>query len=435
MTYSEGKLFDDALLGQIRERFSHMESDPVVGPRVYLENAGGTLTLKKVVEAVTQQTALPDNEGRANPTSQAVGKIISQGRQDVLTLLGATSGTIMVGESTTSNAFRVLNAIICDVPGDNVVTTNLDHPATYATTKILANRFGKDWRAAHLSPQTGAISPESVANLVDSRTILLAVIHSSNVTGQRNDIKQIISAARRIKPDLYVVVDGATYGNHGVLDVDELGCDVYLLSSYKLFSKIGASVAYLSDRTSQLPYGQLPVKPSFNWELGTREPAGYAAWSEVVNYLCWLGEHFTKPFGRREAVVAAMNAIELHERALTFQMLKGQKSLPGLLHMDHVSTYGQFDDLTIYDPCLAFNVHGLRSNETVAFLQKQGIRVHNRTSDAYSRHTLQALNLDECVRVSAAHYNSPQDISSFLDAIERAKSHDGKPGLRMTHAG
>ena len=48
MTPEKGNLFEDSLLREIRERFCHVESDPISGPRIYLENAGGALTLKKV---------------------------------------------------------------------------------------------------------------------------------------------------------------------------------------------------------------------------------------------------------------------------------------------------------------------------------------------------------------------------------------------------
>ena len=39
-----------ALIAAIRDRFAHVESCPYQGPRIYLENGGGALTLKSVVE-------------------------------------------------------------------------------------------------------------------------------------------------------------------------------------------------------------------------------------------------------------------------------------------------------------------------------------------------------------------------------------------------
>ena len=412
--------FDVTILSQIRECFCHVDSDPYSGSRIFLENAGGALTLKRVVEVVAQQTALPDNGGRKNPASREIDRLIAKGRQDLRVLLGARSGTILLGESTTSNAFRVLGGIIGNVAGSNVVTTNLDHPAIYDSTKILSERFGKEWRVATFEPHCGRVNADAVARLVDAETTVLALIHSSNITGARNDIYSIIQVARQIKPDLYVVVDGAQHGPHGLVDVEQLGCDAYFLSSYKLFSKVGASVAFLSERTARLPHDQILGKPLTDWDLGTREQAGYAAWSEAVAYLCWLGARFTEAAEPRAQLQAAFEAIELHERALISLLLRGGDGVKGLLELPHVRVYGVANDLQARESCVIFNVDAISSGEVMAYLGEQGIRVHNRVSDAYSKHTLQALGIEECVRVSLAHYNTLAEVRAFLQAMEKA---------------
>ncbi len=421
MTAENGRPFPKDLLRQIRERFCHVESDPIVGPRIYLENTGGGLTLKKVVEVVAEQTALPDNAGRENATSRIITKMLAQGKEDVALLAGARSGVIAVGESTTALVYRILGAIIANVPGDNVVTTNLDHPAVYDATRILAERFQKQWRVAELSQRTGNVDPRAVLKHVDSNTALLAVIHASNITGMRNDVATMIREARKIKPDLVAVVDGAQHGCHELVDVEALQCDAYFLSSYKLFSKVGAAAAHIAERISRLPHDRLLGKPDNYWELGTREQAGYAAWSEVVNYLCWLGDHFTESSDRRERIAAAMKAIELHERALTYQMLRGTANARGLLDMDFVTVYGEVEDLTTREPCLAVNVQGMTTAEVIAYMAANGISVHNRVSDAYSKHTLKGLGIEECVRVSMGHYNSPEEAEAFLHALEQTR--------------
>jgi selenocysteine lyase/cysteine desulfurase len=417
MNRNKGKLFEDGFLNQIRERFAYVESDPVSGKRIYLENAGGSLTLKKVVKVVADQTGFPDNAGRNNRTSAEINKLISKGKEDVMTLLGARSGIVVMGESTTANAFKILSSIIGYVPGDNVVTTNLDHPAIFDSTRILGERFNKEWRVAELSPESAIVKPESILRYIDSKTIVLALIHSSNITGTRNNVENIIQKAKKIKSDLFVLVDGAQHAQHSLIDVEELGCDVYLISSYKTFSKIGASFMYLSDRAAYLPHDKLLGKPETCWELGTREQAGYAAWSVVIDYLCWLGSHFAESQLRREQIVAAMEAIELHERALTHRILKGTEKLKGLSEMDGVTVYTAVDDLALREPIIMFNVKGMKSGEVVSYLGQKGIRVHNRISDAYSRHTLKALGVEECVRVSLAHYNTPEEVDTFLRTL------------------
>jgi len=422
MVSQTGLLCSESLLEEIRAQFCHVDSDPITGQRVYLENAGGGLTLKKIVEIVAEQTGLPDNAGRANATSPMIAELLERGRADLMQIVGARSGSVTVGPSTTANAFRILSVIISNVQGGNVVTTNLDHPAIFDSTRILCERFGKEWRVAGLNAETGRVPVESAVEQIDESTIALCVIHSSNNTGGVNDVRGMVRRAREIKPDLYVLVDGSQRAPHAPLDVEALGCDVYLWSSYKMFSKIGASAAFLSERTACLPHDQLLGKSKDDWDMGTREQAGYAAWSAVADYLSWLGGHFTRGEKKREKITAAMHAIELHERALTRLLLNGAEGLKGLLGLDRVTVHGETSNLTVREPCVLFTVEGMLSAEVVSCLGERRIRVHNRVSDVYSKHTLQALGVPEAVRVSMAHYNTPEEAVRFLRAMNELAS-------------
>ena len=55
------------------------------------------------------------------------------------------------------------------------------------------------------------------------------------------------------------------------------------------------------------------------------------------------------------------------------------------------------------------------SFQAVELYNRAGIRVHNRTRDAYSKHTLDALGINEGVRLSACHYNTPEEMDRFLE--------------------
>lgn len=414
--------FDPGLIAQIRDQFVYVDTAPFCGKRIYLENAGGSLTLKTVVEAVSEWTALPDNAGRDNAASRAVTQVIVRASRQLLLLLGAEDGAIGIAESTTSNAFRVLRSIVENVPGGNLVTTKLDHPALYDSTRILAERSGKEWRVAEMCPRSGLVTPEHVLEAVDEDTVALAVIHGSNNLGTVNDIESIVKAARTVKPDLYVLVDGAQHTPHGVVDVKRLQCDGYLVSSYKTFGKPGVSAVWLSPRMAELPHDQILGKTATDWEVGTREPAGYAAWLEVMDYLYWLGDKFTTSSDKRARVVAAMEAIGRHERALTRRLLEGGDSVRGMAQLPGVGIQGETENLSVKDPAFAFTVRGMTSGDVVAYFASKGIIVHNRVSDAYSRHTMAALGIEECVRVSLCHYNTLDEVDLFLKALAEIAS-------------
>ena len=54
------------LLNDIRSKFAQIDSCPVQGQRVFFENAGGALTLNRVVDVSRDYAAIPDNQGRDN---------------------------------------------------------------------------------------------------------------------------------------------------------------------------------------------------------------------------------------------------------------------------------------------------------------------------------------------------------------------------------
>ena len=65
----------------------------------------------------------------------------------------------------------------------------------------------------------------------------------------------------------------------------------------------------------------------------------------------------------------------------------------------------------------AFSVAGVPTGRLVREFGARGVIVHDRVSDAYSRHTLEGLGVSEVVRVSLAHYNSLAEVNAFLDAL------------------
>ena len=71
------------LLNNIRDKFAQIDHCPVQGSRVFFENAGGALTLKSVVESTQQYAAIPDNQGRDNPGSHELVRVINKAKDDI----------------------------------------------------------------------------------------------------------------------------------------------------------------------------------------------------------------------------------------------------------------------------------------------------------------------------------------------------------------
>lgn len=406
------------MLEQVRARFAHVDTCPFIGKRAFFENAGGALTLKSVAETSARFAAIPDNQGRDNPASAALMQVIAQGRVDAMDFLGAMSGQIIVGESGTELLFRLIRAACLGTgSGGQVLSSTLEHPASRSAAGQWSQHAGQRHVVLAHDDATGTVTPAQYAPHVTVDTRVATIIHTSPVTGMAVDVAGIVQVIRAIAPKCLIIVDGIQHAAHGAVGIDELGgIDGYVVSPYKMFSRHGYGVAWLSDRLFSLPHDDLDHDPSGRWELGTRDTGAYATFSDVVGYLDWLGGNFTNAKDRPARLKAAGAAIHAHEKSLTDAMLHGTGNLPGLAVMARVSILGGVDN-SAREGLVSVMIEGMTSPALVAALQAHGILTHTRKADHYSGAVLTPLGLDDCTRISLAHYNSLAEVAAFLTAM------------------
>ncbi|GGX95561.1 cysteine desulfurase [Litchfieldella qijiaojingensis] len=409
--------FPDDLLARIREHFLYIDHCPYSGKRVFFENAGGSLTLKSVVQRSAEVAGLPDNEHRDNPASLAISRIVTQGREDLATFFGATSGIIFGGETGTECLFRVIRAAALSAQaGGSIVACSVEHPATFDATAQWAQRTGREWIEVPFDTHTGRVTAEEYARHVRPDTRVATILHTSPVTGMAMDVAAIARAIRRIAPECVIIVDGIQHAPHGFLEIDAYDVDAYVISLYKAFCRFNNGYAWVSDRLSVVEHDRLSGKPANAWELGSRDPSALAGASAVIDYLDWLGSHYTGDESRRKRLVAAGLAMRSHERALMNRLLQGRSGVRGLCAYPGVRLIGQVDD-PHREGVVSFAVKDIDAKQIVAQLGDRGIRVHARSNDVFSGNILRPLGLDAVTRISLAHYNSVDEIDTCLSAL------------------
>ena len=406
------------LISEIRDRFEHVDTCPYQGNRVFFENAGGALTLKSVVERSAELAAVPDNQGRDNPASHELVRIIDQAKADIRCFLGAAKGPVFVGESGTELLFRLISVAILGAPeGGDVVGSTLEHPASVSACARWAKIANRNFVNVPHNSATGTVTAEDYRPYVTRDTRVATILHTSPVTGMAVDVAAIASLIRDVSPDCYIIVDGIQHAAHGGLDVDSYDIDGYVISPYKVFSRHGYGIAWVSERMATLPHDSLIGAAADNWELGTRDTGSYATFSEVVNYFDWLGGHFTPSTDRRERIVAAGKAIHQQEKDLTDAMLYGVGGQDGLAAMSEVTVIGGIDN-PLREGLVSIAVENISAIDLVSALKDHGIRVHARKDDVYSANVLVPLKMASCVRVSMCHYNTEQEVTQFLSAMQ-----------------
>lgn len=416
----KGILFEDSVMNWIQDQFYLLDEDVLGNKRLFFENAGGSLRLKNCVLAKSKYEEIPDCPERVHQTALMLQETMEKGRQDIIEVIfGAKDGSLITELSASQAMFQMVGAVVENIPGTNVVTSILEHPSAFDAAAYYCNKTGKELRVANANQVTGQIDLEEIVSLIDENTCLLSIMYASNVTGSIMDMQEIVSRAREVKSDLYILTDAVQHIPHASVDVDALKVDGINFALYKAFGIRGCGFAYVSDRLAKLPHRKLLGKAEDVWYLGTPTPANFAAVSAQVDYICSLGKRYIESVNRRELYVVGMQRIHLHERALLNRLLNGSSKAEGLRQQKGVNVHMDFEDLSKRDLILCISIDGLDYVKTVEEYGKKGITVYERVvSSIYSKRMLEAFGLQGAIRVSPLHCHNTDDVDYFLQATK-----------------
>ena len=416
MNYPNGLLFETDFQKVLKDKFYYADCDPQHGPRLFFDNSGGSLRLKKCVEAKAQLEAFPDCPERIHERSVYLKGIVEQGTKEILEIVfGAKSGTLITELTASQTMFHMVSLIMENVPGTNAVVSSIEHPSAFDAIEFYCNKTGKEMRVVAANTETGGIDVDEVLKHIDKDTCLLSIMSASNISGNIMDIETIVKKARQIKPDLYIISDAVQHAPHCSMDVEKLQIDGMNFAPYKFFGVRGCGFAYVSDRVAALPHHKLIAKDQKVFELGTSAPGNFAAAMEIINYVCEIGKHYIGDADRKNLYDEGMRRIHLQERALLYRMLEGTDEIPGLRHIKGVKVCVDYEDLTQRDLIAAIMVDNIDFTQCVAEYQRRGVTVYERVNTSiYSKRIVEALGLEGAIRVSPLHCNSTEDIDKFL---------------------
>ena len=160
-------------------------------------------------------------------------------------LLGAAADQVALTGATTDGVNAVVGGLELG-SGDEVLTSDEEHPGLLAPLAVARARRGITVRTVPFEEVAGAAGPA---------TKLIACSHVSWHTGQVADTEALAAA------DPPVLLDGAQGLGALRIDVGELGCDYYAASGQKwLCGPIGSGYLYVRpDRVEELS----PISPGY----------------------------------------------------------------------------------------------------------------------------------------------------------------------------
>lgn len=209
-------------------------AEPSLQGQAFFENAGGSYTCKPVIDRLlrfyTQRKVQPYGPYEA---SRLGGAEMDEARSRLAALMGVSDDEVSFGPSTTQNTYVLAQAFRQYLkPGEAIIVTNQDHEANSGPWRRL-KEAGVEIREWQIDPQTGHLDVKKLKSLLDSKVRLVCFPHCSNVVAEINPVAEITQLVR--EAGAFSCVDGVSYAPHGIPNVDRLGADIYLFSSYKTY--------------------------------------------------------------------------------------------------------------------------------------------------------------------------------------------------------
>jgi len=218
---------------------------PATEKVIYL-NTGWSGPSPRVVLARVKEWL--DFENHEGPTAPHVlrrrRQVQEEARGAVARLLGGSPEEITLTQNTTEGINIIVNGMTWR-PGDEVVTTNLEHSSGIIPCYNLARRRRVRIRIVDLvGADTPSLILERLEAAISPRTRLILLSHIMYLNGLCLPLKEIQAVAR--ERHVPVLVDAAQSVGQMPLDMKELGCDFYALPGHKwLLGPDGTGALYI----------------------------------------------------------------------------------------------------------------------------------------------------------------------------------------------
>lgn len=421
---------DNAEVLRIRNDFPILNQLVNGQPLVYLDSGATSQNPLSVIEAEQEfyeQRNAAVHRGAHHLAVEAT-EVFEDARQTVADFIGAdyeeTVWTSNATEGLNLVSYALSNATLWAAqgrgdnrlkelavgPGDQIVVTEMEHHANLIPWQELAFRTGATLRYIPID-DAGSLRLDIAAEILGSRTKVLAFTHASNVLGTINPVKELVALGRAA--GALVVLDACQSAPHLPLNVKELDVDFAVFSGHKMLAPTGIGVLYgKQDLLDTLPpfltggsmittvtmerAEYLPAPQRF--EAGTQRISQAVALASAASYLTETG----------------LARVHRWESELGQRMVAGLEAIPGIRVLGPAAGRDRIG-------LAAFDVDGVHAHDVGQFLDSRGIAVRVGHHCAQPLH--RRLGLTATTRASAYLYNTTDDVDAFLEAVAGVRSY------------
>jgi len=416
---------------QIRKQFPATERRHNDYPIAYFDAPGGTQTPQIVVDAVADYLLNHNaNTHWEYPTSHETDSIVLSARETFADFINATADEIVFGPNTTTMIYHLSRALGRTMgPGDEIVTTELEHHANLAPWQALEVERGVTLKVAQMDPETGQLDWNDFERLVTKNTKIVAFGAGCNALGTVNRFNDAVQLAHSV--GALALVDAVHYAPYFLCDVKEMDCDFMTCSAYKFYGP-HVSVFYgkkaLLDSIDFPKLQPAPDAAPERAEMGTQNHEGIAGAAAAVDFYASLAGYADasgseryrtandserdqdSTLNRRAALVNAFAGLRAHSSPQVVKLWDALSSING------VRLFGPPPHIA-RTPTVSFIVKNVASTEVARRLAERGLFVSH--GDFYAQTVVDRLGLqpEGLVRVGCACYTSDEEIERLIEAI------------------
>jgi cysteine desulfurase / selenocysteine lyase len=395
----------------IRGRFPILQKQVYNKPLVYLDNAASTQKPSEVLEAIKRmQNEYYGNIHRAaHFMADKATMEFEQVRDKIRELINAESREeIIFTKGTTESVNLVANSYGEQFlkPGNEIIVSEMEHHSNIVPWQLVALRKGVKIIKFPIS-ESGELQTGLLADLITSRTRMIALTHVSNVLGTINPVAQIIETAH--SRDIPVFIDGAQAVQHIAVDVRKLDADFYAFSAHKMYGPNGVGVLYGKRKWLE----QMPP---------------YQGGGEMISEVSFEKTTFSEIPFKFEAGTPNITGVVAFGAAIDLLQETGIENIYNWEHglLEHITTrLLEVEGLRIYGESahksgvVSFNIEGIHPFDLGTMLDKMGIAV--RTGHHCADPLMKFFNIPGTVRASLGMYNTPEEVDLFVDSLVKVK--------------
>ena len=317
---------------------------------VYLDSTASSLKPKAVIaKLVEYYERYSSNIFRGlYPLSQQATDEYEKTRQLVAEFINAKSPVEIIFTRNTTESLNLIMYTLGEKiieKGDQIAITIAEHHSDFVPWQQLAIKKQAELLVIGLNEEA-TLDLKELEEKLSTKTKILAITHISNVLGTINPVSDIVRIARRINPNVIIVLDAAQSIPHLSVDVRELGVDFIAFSGHKMLGPTGVGVLWgKKEYLEQMPpflfggemidevtiakttFAHLPHK----FEAGTPAIGEVIALQEAIKYLQKIGLTNIAAHENELVTYALLRLKEEFPKSITVLGPKSPKHKTGIL--------------------------------------------------------------------------------------------------------